>query len=176
MAPGSLAGHSCAPGTGISAGEGPVTVEVRRWGISWPAQYPSAHTCARTETSSVCSREDRALLSPVTTLPSSGRRCCHPWSGRELSSRHQRQLPHRGLTVGPCQQEAQARFLPGRRSAPACPVEFCGFVRQAEVHVTKLASLSWPPALSESPGLVLPQLNFFCSCATLISVKLSVAC
>lgn len=95
----------------------------------------------------------------------------------DLGSRQQRQLPHRRLTAGHCQHEVWAGFLPGRRSALAWPVQFCGFRRQAEVHVAKLASLSWPQALSESPApVLLPIQLFICSRPAFISVKSSGAC
>lgn len=56
----------------------------------------------------------------------------------ELRSRHQRQLPDQGLPMGPCQCEAQARFL--LDEGQLWPVLLCGFMRQAEV-----ISQNWHP-------------------------------
>ena len=168
MAPGSLAGHSCAPGSGISVRGG-----ARHSGGEEVGQAQCASAHPPYGQTSERFWEDRSFLSPCDTSLIFWPALWPPmvW---ELSNRHQRPLPNRRLTMGPCQHEAQAMFLSGR--GQPWPVEFSGFVRHTEVHVTKLASLSWPQAPSEFPGPATSESPFYLFLPRLISAKLSGAC
>lgn len=95
-----------------------------------PAQCPLL-TLGTGADISECFREGRSFLSPCDTSLIS-------WPA--LLPLMVWELPHQELSMGACQCGAQARFLAGRRSALACPVEFCGFVRQAEA-----MSQNWHP-------------------------------
>lgn len=138
-------------------------------GRSHPAGWvPLCSPSVPTEMISECFREDRSFLSPYDSSLIFWPALSPPmvW---EFGSRNQKQSSHHGLTMGSCQPEAQASFLPGRGSALICPVEFCGFVRQAEAHVTKLAALSRPQAPSVFPGPDLSQtLRLIGSCLPFI--------
>lgn len=146
-------------------------------GRSHPALWvPLCSPSVPTEMISECFREDRSFLSPCDSSLIFWLVLSPPmvW---ELGSRNQKQSSHHGLTMGSCQPEAHASFLPGKGSVLIFPVEFCGFVRQAEADVTKLAALSWPQAPSVSPGPDLSQTpRLISSCLPFISAMLSGAC
>lgn len=135
-----MAGHSCAPGSGVSVGGRAGHHGGEEVGRSHPAGWvPLCSPSVPTEMISECFREDRSFLSPCDSSLIFWPALSPPmvW---EFGSRNQKQSSHHGLTMGSCQPEAQASFLPGRGSALICPVEFCGFVRQAEAH-----SQNWQP-------------------------------